>query len=38
MANGYNSSYGFYARVDGRLMLFATEQEYLDYISEKEET
>lgn len=29
------SSYGFYARVDGQLICFATEQEYLDYVDEK---
>lgn len=29
----YNTSYGYLANVNGELILFASEEEYLEYIS-----
>ena len=31
---GYNVSIGYYGYVNGEYMLFATENDYLDYIAE----
>lgn len=33
---GYSVSSGYMGYVDGRYMLFSTESEYYEYISEKE--
>jgi len=34
---GYYTNKGFYGRVDGRYMLFASESDYFDYMAEREE-
>ena len=31
---GYNNSYGYMGLVNGRYMLFASEEDYLEYMSE----
>ena len=31
---GYNVSIGYYGYVNGEYMLFATENDYLDYVAE----
>lgn len=33
---GYYTSYGFLGQVGNEMMLFATEEEYLEYIKEEE--
>ena len=35
MPEGYYTSYGFYGSVDGEYMLFATEEEYFEYLRER---
>lgn len=33
---GYNNSYGYMGYVDGRYMLFASEADYVDYMSDRD--
>ena len=33
---GYYTAYGYMGYVDGKYILFATESEYIDYITETE--
>lgn len=36
MAYGYLTNKGYYGMVDGRYILFATEEEYLEFLKERE--
>lgn len=38
MVYGYFTPQGFVGRIDGRMMLFASEDEYLEYVEEKEKS
>lgn len=37
MGYGYLTNNGYYGMVDGRYILFATEEEYLEFIEERKD-